>query len=150
MNKKAVEDVHPLTPLQEGLLFHTLLAPAGGAYHDQFSAILRGPLDPDTLARAWRSVTANHAIFRTAFAWQTGKAPLQVVGRRAETPFVVLDWREASASVQAERRAALIADDVKQGFDPSKAPLTRITLVRLEAATWFLLWSRHQIGRAHV
>ncbi len=145
MNKKAVEDVYPLTPLQEGLLFHTLLAPSGGAYHDQFSAILRGPLDPDTLARAWRSVAANHAIFRTAFAWQTGKAPLQVVGRRAETPFVTLDWREADAATQAARRAQLMADDVRQGFDPSKAPLTRITLVRLEDATWFLLWSRHHL-----
>lgn len=145
MNKKAVEDVYPLTPLQEGLLFHTLLAPAGGAYHDQFSAMLHGPLDPDTLARAWRSVAANHAIFRTAFAWQTGKAPLQVVGRRAETPFVVLDWRDADAATQEQRRAALMADDVKQGFDPAKAPLTRITLARLGATTWFLLWSRHHL-----
>lgn len=145
MNKKAVEDVYPLTPLQEGLLFHTLLAPSGGAYHDQFSALLHGPLDPDTLARAWRSVAANHAIFRTAFAWQTGKAPLQVVGRRADTPFVVLDWRDVDAATQAARRAALVADDVKQGFDPSKAPLMRITLVRLADATWFLLWSRHHL-----
>ena len=145
MNKKAVEDVYPLTPLQEGLLFHTLLSPDGGAYHDQFSAILRGPLEPDTLMRAWRSIAANHAIFRTAFAWQTGKAPLQVVGRRAETPFMLHDWRDADATVQAERQARLTADDVQQRFDPSKAPLTRITLARLADDVWFLLWSRHHL-----
>jgi hypothetical protein len=145
MNKKAVEDVYPLTPLQEGLLFHTLLSPDGGAYHDQFSAILRGPLEPDTLMRAWRSIAANHAIFRTAFAWQSGKAPLQVVGRRAETPFVLHDWRDADATVQAERQARLTADDFQQRFDPSKAPLTRITLARLADDGWFLLWSRHHL-----
>lgn len=145
MNQKAAEDVYPLTPLQEGLLFHTLLSPEEGAYHDQFSAILHGPLDPAGLQRAWRSVVAHHAIFRTAFAWQSGKAPLQVVGRQVETPFVELDWRGTAPEEQAARRRQLQADDLRQRFDPAKAPLTRITLARLADESWFLLWSRHHL-----
>ena len=73
MSKKTIEDIYPLTPLQEGLLYHAVLAPKDGAYHDQFSAMLRGPLEADRLVQAWRTVAAGHAIFRTAFAWKTGK-----------------------------------------------------------------------------
>ncbi len=145
MSKKNIEDVYPLTPLQEGLLFHAILTPKDGAYHDQFSAVLRGPLEAETLARAWRAVAAGHAIFRTAFAWQTGKAPLQVVGRTAETPFTLLDWRDRDPATQTRLKSELVADDARRGFDPAKAPLTRITLARLGDDAWFLLWSRHHL-----
>ena len=145
MAKKDIEDVYPLTPLQEGLLFHAILSPGDGAYHDQFSAVLRGPLDADVLLRAWRTVTAGHAIFRTAFAWQTGKAPLQVVGRTAEAPAVQLDWRATDAAGRERLKRELIADDARRGFDPAKAPLTRLTLARTADDAWFLLWSRHHL-----
>jgi amino acid adenylation domain-containing protein/non-ribosomal peptide synthase protein (TIGR01720 family) len=145
MSKKTIEDIYPLTPLQEGLLYHAVLAPKDGAYHDQFSAMLRGPLEADRLVQAWRTVAAGHAIFRTAFAWKTGKAPLQVVGRTAETPVRTEDWRDANEAARRERRVALIAADARDGFDPGKAPLTRLTLVRWADDAWFLLWSRHHL-----
>ena len=145
MSKKNIEDIYPLTPLQEGLLYHAVLAPTGGAYHDQFSAILRGPLEVGRLVQAWRAVAAGHAIFRTAFAWKTGKVPLQVVGRTAETPVRMEDWRDADEPERARRRVALIAADARDGFDPGKAPLTRMTLVRWADDAWFLLWSRHHL-----
>jgi len=147
MATKAIEDVYPLTPLQEGMLYHAILTPGDGAYHDQFSAVLRGPLDPDRLVAAWQAMARGHAVFRTAFAWKTGQAPLQVVGRRVETPVVRLDWRDAARdeAEQLRRREALIRDDATQGFDPGKAPLTRLTLARLADDAWFLLWSRHHL-----
>jgi amino acid adenylation domain-containing protein/non-ribosomal peptide synthase protein (TIGR01720 family) len=145
MSKKNIEDIYPLTPLQEGLLYHAVLAPTDGAYHDQFSAMLSGPLDADRLVQAWHAVAAGHAIFRTAFAWKTGKAPLQVVGRSAETPVRLEDWWDADEAERTQRRAALIAADAHDGFDPGKAPLTRLTLVRWADDKWFLLWSRHHL-----
>jgi amino acid adenylation domain-containing protein/non-ribosomal peptide synthase protein (TIGR01720 family) len=145
MSKKAIEDIYPLTPLQEGLLYHAVLEPKDGAYHDQFSAMLRGSLQAEQLVQAWRTVAAGHAIFRTAFAWKTGKAPLQVVGRTAETPVRMKDWRDVDEAERVARRAALITADARDGFDPGKAPLTRLTLVRWAEDAWFLLWSRHHL-----
>ncbi len=145
MAKSDIEDIYPLTPLQEGMLYHALLTPGDAAYHDQFSAVLRGPLAVEHLVAAWQAVARNHAIFRTAFAWKSGKAPLQVVGRQAATPVEQVDWRGVAESEQRQRRAALIRDDAARGFDPAKAPLTRLTLARLADDAWFLLWSRHHL-----
>ncbi len=146
MSKKdAIEDVYPLTPLQEGLLFHSVYAPHGGQYHDQFSAVLRGPLRPELLGEAWAAVVAATPILRTAFAWQSGGAPLQVVARRVDAPLRLEDWRPLTGVAAAERRARLLAEDVAVGFDLGRAPLTRVTLARLDDATWFLLWSRHHL-----
>ncbi len=143
--KAAVEDVYPLTPLQEGLLFHSVYAPGGGQYHDQFSAVLRGPLQPAALAEAWPAVVAALPILRTAFSWQAGGAPLQVVVKHVEAPLRLEDWRQLSPADQAARRAEFMAEDVRLGFDLARPPLTRATLIRLADDAWFFLWSRHHL-----
>ena len=53
-NDRGVEDVYPLTPMQEGMLFHTLYAPGSGVYVEQSSFMLDGPLDVEALERAWQ------------------------------------------------------------------------------------------------
>jgi amino acid adenylation domain-containing protein/non-ribosomal peptide synthase protein (TIGR01720 family) len=146
MSKKdAIEDVYPLTPLQEGLLFHSVYAPGGGQYHDQFSAVLRGPLRPEHLAEAWQAVVTATPILRTAFSWKAGGAPLQVVVRRAEAPLHTEDWRGLSPEAQAARRAEYMAEDVRRGFDLARPPLTRAALIRIGDDAWFFLWSRHHL-----
>ncbi|HEX3730941.1 MAG TPA: amino acid adenylation domain-containing protein, partial [Opitutaceae bacterium] len=141
----AIEDVYPLTPLQEGLLFHSVYTREGGLYHDQFSAVLRGPLDPDALAEAWRDVVAATPILRTAFSWRSGGAPRQVVARRVETALIREDWRTLAPAEQDRRRAGLLQADMERGFDLARPPLTRATLARLADDAWFLLWSRHHL-----
>ncbi|HVW20931.1 MAG TPA: amino acid adenylation domain-containing protein, partial [Opitutaceae bacterium] len=143
--KDAIEDVYPLTPLQEGLLFHSIYTREGGLYHDQFSAVLRGPLDPDALAEAWRDVVAATPVLRTAFAWKGGGAPRQVVARRVEAVPEREDWRSFPPAEQARRRAALLESDLARGFDLARPPLTRVTLARLADDAWLLLWSRHHL-----
>src|SRR5262245_51637476 len=64
-----VEDLYALTPMQQGLLFHALQTPESDLYLEQLHGELRGAVDADAFERAWQSVTARHAIFRTAFVW---------------------------------------------------------------------------------
>ncbi|MDF5828205.1 condensation domain-containing protein [Pseudomonas aeruginosa] len=53
-----IEDVYPLTPMQEGLLLHTLLEPGTGIYYMQDRYRIDSPLDPERFAAAWQAVVA--------------------------------------------------------------------------------------------
>ncbi|MFL5540379.1 MAG: amino acid adenylation domain-containing protein, partial [Longimicrobiaceae bacterium] len=141
-----VDDVYPLTPLQEGMLFEALEGPAGtGVYVQAERFPLRGELDEEALLRAMRALAAHHPVLRTAFAWRDLERPLQVVLRAAEVPVERLDWRGVPAG-EAERRVeAWIAAERARGFAPGAAPLTRMALARTAGDAWELLWSFHHL-----
>src|SRR5215211_5746287 len=69
MHPENIEDIYPLSPLQQGLLFHTLENPGSGAYVEQLSCALLGPLDLAAFGAAWQSVIDRHPVLRTAFVW---------------------------------------------------------------------------------
>src|SRR6476660_9376496 len=109
MATRNLEDVYPLSPLQEGILFHSLYAPESGVYVEQLSCALSGPLDADAFARAWRRVVERHAVLRTAFVWKTQKRPLQAVQREVELPLLSEDWSALPAALREERFARCLA-----------------------------------------
>ena len=64
-----IEEVLPLSPVQEGMLFHALRAPAAEVYVVQSHLALRGRVDADALRRAWAGVAARHGVLRAGFRW---------------------------------------------------------------------------------
>src|SRR6516162_3921900 len=90
-NLDEIEDIYPLTPLQQGLLFHTLSAPQSGVYIEQVSCTLQGEVE--AFERAWQQIIMRHTILRTAFVWQELDVPLQVVEKDVTLPLRILDWR---------------------------------------------------------
>ena len=140
-----IEDIYPLSPLQQGLLFHTLYDPESEAYFEQLSCTLRGALDADALRRAWQSVIDRHTILRTAFFWERRDKPLQVVRRKATLPWQQEDWRGLSTLEQQERFKSYLEADRSRGFELSKAPLMRVILIQLTEDTYYLVWSHHHI-----
>jgi amino acid adenylation domain-containing protein len=145
MQLKDVEDFYPLSPLQQGLLFHTLSEPDSRMYFNQTLATLRGDLDVQAFGRAWQQVVDRHPILRTFFVWEGVKQPVQVVNNQASMPLDVQDWRGLQP---AERKTAidqLRHDDLEQGFDLSQAPLMRARLLRTGEDTHDLFWTFHHI-----
>lgn len=140
-----IEDIYPLSHLQQGMLFHTLYAPESEVYFEQLSCTLRGALDKDALRRAWQSVIDRHTILRTAFFWERREKPLQVVRRKLTLPWQQQDWRGLSTLEQQERFKAYLEADRSLGFDFSKAPLMRLVLIQLTEDTYHLVWSHHHI-----
>ncbi|MEU2060469.1 non-ribosomal peptide synthase/polyketide synthase [Streptomyces sp. NPDC013455] len=140
-----VEDLLPLTPLQEGMLFHRLVGGPDDVYVDQAALLLEGVSDPDALALAWQRVTDRTPALRTSVVWEGVPAPLQVVHRHVTVPVSRLDWRELEAGERAERLARLRADDLARGLDLGTAPLMRLTLIRLPDARLHLLWTSHHL-----
>jgi len=142
---KNVEDLYPLTPLQQGLLFHTLQAPDGGLYLERLSCVLRGELDTAAFRQAWSTVLERHPILRTAFFWDDLEEPLQIVRGHVALPLHEEDWRALSVAEQEARLAAFLDDDLERGFELERAPLLRLSLFRLEDSAWRLVWSHHHM-----
>lgn len=144
MSARNIEDVYPLSPLQEGLLFHSLYGPEEGVYVMQLSCKTRD-VDVVAIQRAWQKIIDRHPPFRTAFVWKSVEKPLQVVQRHVTLPFQLEDWRGLSAIEQQERLDTYLAADRRRGFQLNKAPLLRVALFQVNDNCHHLVLSQHHI-----
>jgi amino acid adenylation domain-containing protein len=140
-----VEDVYPLSPVQEGMIFHARLDPDAGVYVDQFTCRLRGALDGEAFERSWRRLVARHPALRTAFHQSASDRPLQVVHREVDLPVERLDWRGLDPDGHEARLADYLRDDRRRGFVPSRAPLLRLALIRLADDLHAMVWTGHHL-----
>ncbi|MGW3270893.1 non-ribosomal peptide synthase/polyketide synthase [Streptomyces kronopolitis] len=142
---RGIEDLYPLTPLQEGMLFHRLVGGADDVYLDQASLLLEGVSDPRAFALAWQRVADRTPVLRTSVVWEGVPVPLQVVHRRATVPVVHVDLSTADAERQSAELARLQAEDLARGLDLGTPPLMRLTLIQLPGGALRLLWTSHHL-----
>ncbi|MEW2513259.1 non-ribosomal peptide synthase/polyketide synthase [Streptomyces sp. NPDC046870] len=140
-----VADIYPLTPMQAGMLFHSLLEPAGRTYVNQVQLVLSGVTDPHVLAEAWQHTADANTVLRTGLVWQETREPLQVVRHRATVPVTHLDWTGWPADREARELDRLVAEDRRAGIDLGTAPLMRLTLIRLAPDRVRVLWTFHHV-----
>jgi Condensation domain/AMP-binding enzyme len=138
-----VEDVYPLSPMQEGMLFHGLTLPGSGLYVSQLGCVIEGPLDVAAFRRAWAETMERHPVLRTAFRWADVPRPLQVVVSGLDVPLQLEDWSHLSPAEQAVRLDALLAEDRRRGFELERGPLFRLALLRLAPERHRFLLSNH-------
>jgi len=136
-------DVCPLTPMQEGMLYHAVREPASSAYHEQISFSLQGALDCDSYRKAWDQLVARHGILRTIFVDDQARKPLQIVLKHADSNFGVEDWREDGKALRS--LADYLRQDLEQPFNLAERPPVRVKLIRLPDQRWYLVWSFHHI-----
>ncbi len=139
----AIADRYPLSPLQQGMLFHYLREPASGTDIEQIVCTLPEPIESGRLRQAWERVVQRHAVLRTAFSWQGQSDPDQVVHASVDLPWQELDWSAVSQAEQEKRLAEFLVADRKVGFDMSRAPLLRVTLIRLGERNFQMVWTFH-------
>ncbi|MFK0925969.1 amino acid adenylation domain-containing protein, partial [Pseudomonas aeruginosa] len=138
-----VEDIYPLSPMQQGMLFHSLYEQASSDYINQMRVDVSG-LDIPRFRAAWQSALDRHAILRSGFAWQGElQQPLQIVYRQRQLPFA-----EEDLSLAANRDAALLAlaaAERERGFELQRAPLLRLLLVKTAEGEHHLIYTHHHI-----
>ncbi|OXI88614.1 non-ribosomal peptide synthetase [Burkholderia sp. AU33423] len=139
---RTIDDVYPLSPMQQGILFHALFAPGHASYVNQLVATATA-LDADRLAAAFEASIARHDILRTS-VMPDEAAPLQCVHRHARMPVEQLDWRTRVDTFDADFDAWLAADRTR-GFDWREPPLMRLTLIRVTDDAWRVVWTRHHV-----
>ncbi|WP_282793259.1 non-ribosomal peptide synthase/polyketide synthase [Streptomyces sp. CC224B] len=138
-----VADLYPLTPMQAGMLFHSLLDPDARTYVNQVQLVLRGVTDPGALAEAWQHTADANPMLRTRLVWQETGEPLQLVRRRATVPVTHHDWRGWSPDRVAAETERLLAEDRDAGIDLGEAPLMRLALIRLAPERVRVVWTFH-------
>ncbi|QVV82095.1 amino acid adenylation domain-containing protein, partial [Serratia marcescens] len=142
-----VQDIYALSPLQEGILFHHLLAERGDPY--QLSAVLR--FDSRARLDAWlaamQQVIDRHDILRTAFITQGMSSPVQVVWRKAE--LALSERRFDPADGPIWRQLAASFDPLQQRQDLTRAPLLNFTVTQEEDGSWCALQKWHHLIGDH-
>ncbi|MBB5803972.1 amino acid adenylation domain-containing protein/non-ribosomal peptide synthase protein (TIGR01720 family) [Saccharothrix ecbatanensis] len=116
-----VEDIYPLTPLQAGMVFHSLVEP--GAYVDRMRLVLDGVGDPAALRQAWQRVVDRTPVLRSSVVWEGVAEPVQVVHRHVKLP----------------------GGPVDGPFDLGVAPLLRVDVTPLGGDRVELVWSSHHV-----
>jgi amino acid adenylation domain-containing protein/non-ribosomal peptide synthase protein (TIGR01720 family) len=142
---KNIETFYPLSPLQKGLLFHTIASPNSGLYFQQMNCLLRGRFDPAAWAKAWQSLVDLHPILRTSFVWEKVQEPIQVVHREVKLQIDEQDWRALNATEQKTKSAEYLQEDRRRGFSVSQAPLMRLALLRMSDDAYMWVWSHHHL-----
>ncbi len=145
MVNKNIEAIYPLSPMQQGMLFHSLYEPEQDIYFERFRCTLKGALDVPAFKRAWQQVLERHPALRTAFVWKGKDRPLQVVFKTLTLPWDEHDWRTVPPEEHPTHMEALLAADLTRGLDLAHPPLMRMTLVRRAEDIYDFLWSHHHI-----
>ncbi|MER7668256.1 amino acid adenylation domain-containing protein [Kitasatospora sp. NPDC096128] len=144
--RSAVEDVWPLSPLQEGMLYHTALDKDGpDTYTVQSVYGIEGPLDPERLKASWQALLDRHAALRVCFRYVSGAQMVQVVLRDVKVP-----WRETDLSGLPDDQAddevgRLAEEELAERFRLETAPLTKLHLIRLGPQSHRLVHTLHHV-----
>ncbi|MBF0210830.1 MAG: amino acid adenylation domain-containing protein [Desulfamplus sp.] len=137
-----IQDIYPLTPMQENMLFHRLYS-KDSAYFEQFSFSLNGQLNLQWFEMAWNIVTLRHDILRTNFIYKGVPRPLQVVKRSGS-----IDWHYEDIST-SENPGAKIEnykiDERQKGFELDRDILMRMNIFKIGATSYAAIWSYHHI-----
>jgi amino acid adenylation domain-containing protein len=140
-----IQDIYPLAPLQEGILFHHRLRGEGDAY--VLPTLLRFDSRDrlDGFVRALDEVVARHDILRTSVHWEGLDAPVQVVWRHARVEIETL-----AAGPDAVARLEALADPRRVRLDLGRAPLVRGCAARdTTNGRWLLQLLHHHLVLDH-
>nr|AGS49832.1 long-chain-fatty-acid--CoA ligase [uncultured bacterium esnapd16.2] len=141
-----LDDIWPLSPLQEGLLFHAVDERGPDVYAGMRTLAIDGPLDVARFRASWQTLLDRHAALRASFhRFESGTA-VQAIART-----VVLPWQETDLSHLPEDEALagferLVAEQHEDRFDLTRAPLLRLHLVRIAERRYRLALKTHHIS----
>lgn len=140
-----VQDMYYLSPMQEGMLFHTLHHQEKGFYVEQMDMNVKGTLRSDLLEKSMNIIVERYDIFRTVFLHEKVKRPVQVVLKNRPFQLDVVDIQDLSESEQLERIDRFKQKDQLRGFDLSKDLLMRASVFQTGPSSYRWIWSYHHI-----
>ena len=145
-----VQDIYPLAPLQEGMLFHHQLQQEGDAYVTPTLLAFDTRERLERFVASLNEVVARHDILRTAVLWEGLSKPVQVVNRTARVELAWADFSGADAADDALARLTRLTDPAHHRLDVRKAPMLHLVAVEdPENTRWLLSVSLHHLISDH-
>ncbi|OQX23234.1 MAG: hypothetical protein BWK80_27085 [Desulfobacteraceae bacterium IS3] len=138
-------DVYPLSPAQEGILFHYLYQQGSTAYIEQFSFQIQGKFDIETFKESWNELVRRYDILRTAFVHKHTQRPMQIVLKKREIGFGVENISFLKKEEQDSRIRNFKEQDRNKGFDLSRDTLMRVMLFETGKDSYEAVWTHHHI-----
>lgn len=141
-----IEDIYPLSPMQEGMLFHSLLDADSDNYLEQMSFRRRGPLNLDAAKESMNKLMSRYAILRSLFLSEGFKRPLQLVLKERAIDFSFKDVRKDC--INSSKEAVLESFKLKDRqikFELSKDVLMRVTILQTDEKEFEFVWTHHHI-----
>jgi len=140
-----IDDLYPASPVQQGMLFHTLRSPGSGVYVEQLSLVLGGDLDVAAFQGAWQALVDRQPVLRTSFFWKDVETPLQRVHGAVTLLWDCQDWRAMPAALQQTKVAAYLEESRCREMDLERPPLMRFGLLRTGQESYHFSWTFHHV-----
>lgn len=137
--------LYPLSPLQEGLLFHVLHSPDSDQYIVQIVWEHKGPLSEPALRQSWEQLIGLHDILRTGFIWDKGEQALQYVVNIADLPWIRYDISAFNLERQNKEIERIRCEDRLQPYDLRRPCAMRLYLIKQNGEQYTFIWSSHHI-----
>ncbi|KOR76513.1 condensation domain-containing protein, partial [Paenibacillus solani] len=145
VQKDQVVKVYPLSPMQSGMLFHSMLENQPEAYFVQTNMSLLGRIDLSILEKSLKVLTERHEVFRTFFSHKKLSQPLQAVLKERAPILIYEDITEMQETKKCDYVEAFKKADRKKGFDLTKDVLFRIAVLKTGEEQYEMIWSMHHI-----
>ncbi len=135
----------PLTPTQQGILFHRLLDEHAVTQVQHLVCRWHEALDVPALERAWQRLGQQHDVLRTSIRWEGLPEPRQETHAAITVPLARHRLGERSAGEQRRAIDEYLESDRSRGFDLTQPPLFRVALFELTPSESVLVWSFHHV-----
>ena len=144
MKSSPIEALYPVSPVQEELLcsFRNGLETQSTG---QLSCLLKGSIDIQAFQQTWFKIVERHTILRTSFVWERIERPHQVVSREIDEFFEQLDWSNVPVGKRQKLLRKHLSSQRTLISDPSKAPLIRLSLIRMGSDDLLFVWTYHHL-----
>ena len=140
-----IQDIYELSPMQSGMLYHSLVDRHSGAYFEQSEFKIEGDINPKILEQSFNKVIDRYDILRTVFIHEDLDLPLQVVLKNRDIKLAYNEITDVNSEDQEKIIEEYKTKERYIGFDLSIDNLTKVTLFKTGEHEYKLLWSFHHI-----
>src|SRR4030065_1614360 len=143
--EKEIQDIYPLTPMQEGMLFHSLLDRFSNAYFEQIIFSINGELKIEFIEKGFNLIIKKYDIFRTIFIHEKLKEPKQLVVKERIADVYFEDISDLKENDKVKFLEKFKIKDREKGFDLSKDILIRLSVLKTGEDSFKIILSNHHI-----
>lgn len=144
-NISGIERVYNLSPLQEGMLYHSVTEKNTLDYVVQTSMHVEGNLITELLETSVKLLSEKHDVLRSLIFYSKANRPKQVIVKDRVAEIVHFNLTQEEKNTQEERLDEIRKADLNRGFDLEKDSLLRITVVHVDENVYEMIWTFHHI-----